>query len=107
MLSGGKEIINTSVFEARDFHLSHNDNAFSIEFSTRELNNSERITYLYTINNTPWVKLPKGVNRVSFSDLPPGDYHSGSKPKIICWNPTPMKSPFTSHRHGGHRAGPC
>lgn len=75
MLSGGKEIINTSVFEARDFHLSHNDNAFSIEFSTRELNNSERITYLYTINNTPWVKLPKGVNRVSFSDLPPGDYH--------------------------------
>ncbi len=70
MLSGGKEIINTSVFEARDFHLSHNDNAFSIEFSTRELNNSERITYLYTINNTPWVKLPKGVNRVSFSDLP-------------------------------------
>ena len=28
MLSGGKEIINTSVFEARDFHLSHNDNAF-------------------------------------------------------------------------------
>lgn len=107
MLSGGKEIINTSVFEARDFHLSHNDNAFSIEFSTRELNNSERITYLYTINNTPWVKLPKGVNRVSFSDLPPAIIISGSKPKIICWNPTPMKSPFTSHRHGGHRAGPC
>lgn len=75
MLSGGKEIIGAPVFEARDFYLSHNDNAFSIEFSTRELNNTERITYLYTINDAPWVKLPKGINRVSFSDLPPGDYH--------------------------------
>lgn len=74
MLSGGKEIINTSVFEARDFHLSHNDNAFSIEFSTRELNNSERITYLYTINNTPGSSFPKESTECHSATFP-GDYH--------------------------------
>lgn len=75
MLSGNREIINTSVFEARDFYLSHNDNAFSIEFATLELNNPERITYLYAMNDAPWIKLPKGINRVSFSNLAPGKYH--------------------------------
>lgn len=75
MLSGGKPIIDTAVFEAQDFYLSHNDNAFSIEFATQELNNPERITYLYNMNHAPWVKLPKGINRVSFSSLTPGTYH--------------------------------
>lgn len=75
MLSDGKEIIHAPVFEAKDFYLSHNDNTFSIEFATSELSNPERITYLYAMNDMTWVKLPKGVNRVSFSSLMPGIYH--------------------------------
>lgn len=74
MLSGGREIIKAPVFESRDFYLSHNDNAFSIEFATLELSSPERITYQYAMNDAPWVKLPKGINRVSFSNLAPGEY---------------------------------
>lgn len=75
MLSGGDEIIDCAVFDAQEFHLSHSDNSFSIEFATLELSDSERITYLYSMNDNHWVKLPKGVNRVSFSNLAPNTYH--------------------------------
>lgn len=74
MLSGGHEIIDRPVFEAEKFHLSHEDNAFSIEFSTLELNSPERITYFYAMNDNKWISLPTGTNRVSFSNLAPGTY---------------------------------
>lgn len=75
MLSGNKEIINTSVFEAKEFHLAHYDNTFSIEFSTLEMNKPERLTYYYSMDNDLWIKLPQGVNRVSFGNLEPGKHH--------------------------------
>ena len=75
VLSGGREIINEPVFEATRFDLSHSDNSFTIEFSTLEMNNPERITYLYAMNDNNWVSLPIGNNRVSFSNLSPGTYH--------------------------------
>ena len=74
MKSGGYEIIDRPVFEAKEFQLSHSDNAFSIEFSTQELNSPERVTYLYAMNNDPWIALPAGTHRVSFSNLAPGIY---------------------------------
>ena len=74
MKSGGYEIIDRPVFEAKEFQLSHFDNAFSIEFSTQELNSPERVTYLYAMNNGPWIALPAGTHRVSFSNLTPGTY---------------------------------
>lgn len=74
VLSGGSEIIDAPVYEADKFHLAHNDNSFSIEFSTMEMNNPERIKYLYSMNGGPWISLPKGINRVSFSNMAPGKY---------------------------------
>lgn len=74
MVSGGHEIIDRPVFEADNFYLSYKDNAFSIEFATLELNNPERITYLYAMNDDKWINLPKGTNRISFSNLKPGTY---------------------------------
>ncbi|MCD8293399.1 MAG: response regulator, partial [Prevotellaceae bacterium] len=81
MLSGRKPIIDTAVFKATDFYLSHKDNSFSIEFATTQLDSPERVTYLYAMNNTPWFQLPKGINRVSFSSLAPGTYHFRIKAK--------------------------
>lgn len=80
-LSGGSEIIDEAVYDAHDFYLSHSDNAFTIEFSTTELNNPGRILYLYSMNDGPWVTLPKGINRVSFSNLSPGTYRFKVKAK--------------------------
>lgn len=74
MKSGTKEIIDTSVSQAKEFHLSHGDNSFSIEFSAMELYNPERITYIYNFNHSGWISLQPGVNRVSFSHVQPGKY---------------------------------
>lgn len=75
MQSGNYDIIDQPVFEAQNFHLSHKDNAFSIEFSTLEYNSPERLTYMYSMNNSDWIVLRNGINRISFNDLPPGTYH--------------------------------
>nr|WP_320058174.1 two-component regulator propeller domain-containing protein [uncultured Bacteroides sp.] len=80
-LSGSYNIINTNVMEADKFHLCHKDNSFSIEFSTTEFDNPERITYMYSMNNENWVTLHPGINRVSFSNLSPGTYHFKVKAK--------------------------
>src|SRR5690606_14717665 len=62
MMSGGQLIIDNAVPHADTFHLSHNDNSFSIEFSAMEFNNPERITYLYAMGNDQWIKLRPGTN---------------------------------------------
>lgn len=81
MKSGGKDIIDTAVMDAKHFHLSHKDNSFSIEFSAMEFYSPERITYMYAFNNGAWVSLRQGTNRVSFSDLAPGTYYFQVKAK--------------------------
>lgn len=81
MKSGGKDIVNTAVQNARKFHLSYKDNSFSIEFSAMEFYSPERITYSYAFNNNNWVNLQPGLNRVSFSDLAPGTYRFRVKAK--------------------------
>lgn len=75
MKSGIHNIINCPVFDADEFYLSYKDNVFSIEFATLELNAPEHINYLYSINDEKWISLPKGVNRISFSNLEPGTYN--------------------------------
>lgn len=75
MKSGIHNIINCPVFNAEEFYLSYKDNVFSIEFATLELNAPEHITYQYSINEEKWISLPKGVNRISFSNLKPGTYN--------------------------------
>ena len=75
MKSGSQNIVTTSVMNADRFHLSHKDNSFSIEFSAMEFYSPERISYSYMFNNSTWIDLQPGVNRVSFSGLAPGTYH--------------------------------
>lgn len=81
MKSGIHNIINCPVFNAKEFYLSHKDNVFSIEFAALELNVPEHINYLYSINDEKWISLPKGVNRISFSNLKPGTYNFKIKAK--------------------------
>lgn len=74
MKSGNRDIIATAVMDADHFQLSYKDNSFSIEFSAMEFFSPERITYTYSINNSNWISLQQGINRVSFSNLNPGTY---------------------------------
>lgn len=75
MKSGIHHIIDCPIFNAEEFYLSYKDNVFSIEFTTLELNAPEHVNYQYSINEEKWISLPKGVNRISFSNLKPGTYY--------------------------------
>lgn len=75
MKSGSHQIIDTSVIHAHEFNLAHNDNSFTIEFSTMDFNNPERVTYMYSMNDNTWISLRPGTNRVTFNNLAPGEYN--------------------------------
>ncbi len=75
-LSGGRPIVFEAVQDADFFRLSHNDNTFSLTFSTLRYNNPEQIAYQYKIVELgdKWLSTEPGANRVTYNQLPPGKY---------------------------------
>lgn len=75
-LSGGEPVIDTSVQDANQFRLSYKDNTFCIVFSTLQYNNPEQISYQYKVDElgSQWLSTEPGVNRVTYNNLPPGQY---------------------------------
>lgn len=72
--SGSRNIIDTDIHEAESFHFAHNDNSFSIEFSTQELYRPQSVVFCYRLDNDDWTVLPFGTNTVNFSELSPGKH---------------------------------
>ena len=75
-ISGNKPVIASSVSEAEVFTLSHQDNTFTVAFSTLQYDKPEQIIYNYRIKelSTQWSLLPPGANSVTYNSLPPGSY---------------------------------
>lgn len=72
--SGSYQVVDTTVTNASEFNLAHHDNSFTLEFSTMDFIDAERITYQYSINNNRWEELRPGSNRITFDNLAPGSY---------------------------------
>lgn len=72
MMSGKRNIIDKPIYESDLIKLSHNDNSFSVEFSTFELNRPESVVFMYSLDDDDWETLPYNVNRVNFSNINPG-----------------------------------
>ncbi len=90
--------INTSWTPDNDqYDLAHDDNTFTLQLSTLTYDNVEQIVYAYSINGEEWHKVQAGMNEISFSHLPAGNYHF--KVKAICNGyETPVKN-FTITIH--------
>ena len=74
-LSEGKRVVEGSLAECRDFHLSYTDNTFTMEFSLLDYANSENTIYEYRLNGSEaWTRTTAGNNAVTFSHLQPGSY---------------------------------
>lgn len=73
-MSGFWKVVNTAVIAADKFVLSSSDNSFSIQLSTLTYDSPEHVVYRYRINKEEWVRMPSGINDITFSHLPPGDY---------------------------------
>jgi len=75
MKSGNYTILDKAIIDADTLNLSFQDNSFSLEFSSMEYRNPKRISYSYSINDSPWINLNPGVNSVAFDNLEAGSYH--------------------------------
>lgn len=74
MKSGRFTIVDTAINHAEKFHLAHYDNSFTMEFSTMDFSDSERITFQYSLNNQDWIPLRPLNNRIAFDNLDPGKH---------------------------------
>jgi signal transduction histidine kinase/ligand-binding sensor domain-containing protein/DNA-binding response OmpR family regulator len=81
MKSGSYMIVDTTVSSAKEFHLAHHDNSFSLEFSTMDFFDAERVSYMYSINENDWVTLRPGTSRLTFDNLATGTYQFRLKAK--------------------------
>ncbi|WP_229220165.1 hybrid sensor histidine kinase/response regulator transcription factor [Dyadobacter beijingensis] len=81
MKSGSYMIVDTTVSSAKEFNLAHYDNSFSLEFSTMDFIDAERVAYMYAINDNTWTVLRAGTARLTFDNLAPGEYHFRLKAK--------------------------
>ncbi|OJU51302.1 MAG: hybrid sensor histidine kinase/response regulator [Bacteroidales bacterium 45-6] len=72
----GEQFADKAINEASSFSLSDKDNSFSIEFSSMDYTNSERVVYQYKLEgwNSEWMSTSPGINRISFTNLPSGKY---------------------------------
>jgi signal transduction histidine kinase/ligand-binding sensor domain-containing protein len=75
-MSGDRLVVNGEVYDAEVFHLAHNDNTFSIAFTTLSFDHPEQITYRYRIDQLgeQWMTTRPGVERVTYNNLAPGVY---------------------------------
>lgn len=97
MKSGSYTITDNWSTLSRDFQLSHEDNTFTLQFSTLTYNNVEQIRYAYSINGDAWRTVPAGQNELPFSHMAPGSYKY--RIKAICNGyETPVKE-FTITIH--------
>lgn len=74
--SGNTVITDKAVIDTDHFTLAHNHNSFTLDFSTLEFINPEKIVYQYKISglHSDWMSTNAGVNRVTFTGLTPGEY---------------------------------
>ena len=71
-----KQIINRFISDVDTIHLNYKDNMFSLEFSTFDFGNSERVYYRYKMEglNSEWMNTGQGVSRINFTNINYGTY---------------------------------
>ncbi len=74
-MSGVWQVTDTTIIASNRFVLSSSDNTFAVQLSTLTYDNPEHIVYCYRINKEDWVRMPPGVNEITFSHMQPGNYN--------------------------------
>jgi signal transduction histidine kinase/ligand-binding sensor domain-containing protein/DNA-binding response OmpR family regulator len=73
-LYNGHKLLNKPIWNTRAITLRHNDKLLSIQFTTGDLVNADKVKYAYKLEgfNNQWIILKD--NSVQFSSLAPGNY---------------------------------
>lgn len=72
----GNVILDEDINRARKLELGNKQNIFSIELGSDNYNLPEKTGYIYKMEglNNEWLALPTGLNRLTFTNLTPGEY---------------------------------
>jgi len=73
-LTGGKAVIDTTLFNARNFSIAYENNSFSIELSAAEIDRPSECSYCYSLDGGEWISISDGGHLVSFSNLDAGKH---------------------------------
>jgi signal transduction histidine kinase/ligand-binding sensor domain-containing protein/CheY-like chemotaxis protein/AraC-like DNA-binding protein len=73
-LYNGRRLLSKPLWQTPSITLRHNDKLFSVQFTTADLVNADKVRYAYKLEgfNNQWVML--NDNSVMFSSLAPGSY---------------------------------
>lgn len=72
---GNRQLSDSLVYHKSNFVFDHDENSLTVLFSTLTYEDSENITFLYSINGEEWERLQPGRNELTFARLSPGTYH--------------------------------
>lgn len=72
--SGGRSVIDCPITEAREIHLSSDDNTFSLSFTSFDTPNPDHLTYYYQFDGDDWKLMPSGHGHLPLANLHPGSY---------------------------------
>ncbi|WP_211226730.1 hybrid sensor histidine kinase/response regulator transcription factor [Algoriphagus vanfongensis] len=88
---GKREVLQSSLQNAGEVVLRHDENMFSIGFSALNFLYPEKNKYRYKLLgfNEDWIYLDENLARVSFTNLDPGDYTLVVQPGTVLegWSP--------------------
>jgi len=72
----GRQILEKSIANTSHITLKHDENIFSIDFSTLDLVQDEKINFRYRLEgfNEEWITLSEPPYRVTYTNLDPGAY---------------------------------
>lgn len=79
--SGRYTVMSGWLPEVETVNLAHGENSFAIELSTMSFINSN-VTYHYCVNNSAWMTLEHGQNRISMVNMEPGTYRIRVKAEV-------------------------
>lgn len=72
--TGGKPVIDNTLYDCHNFSIAFENNSFSIELATKEIDTPEKCSFLYAIDGEKWITIPDGGHIVSFSNLDAGNH---------------------------------
>ncbi|WNJ16997.1 two-component regulator propeller domain-containing protein [Pontibacter sp. G13] len=97
----GRQILDQVVMLSDHIELQHNQNHLAFEFEALHFAAPQKNKYRYRLKDfeTQWRDIPASQRRVSYTNLPPGDYtfEVMAANSDDVWNPTPAQLHVTIH----------
>lgn len=72
--TGGRAVTDSAVYDSHNFSIAYENNSFSIELSTKEIDTPDKCSFLYSLDGSDWIVIPDGGHVVSFSNLAAGGH---------------------------------